>query len=123
MCGRYSLKFPFIESITAIMYFIKIYFILGLAMLLVVLWDYKYVPKTASRLTKQAGENESGFSLITSAIRNLMLMALFAFFLWPVVVGMELFGKNESSYTTDMAYDVAIAIIHQKEKTLVSNCS
>jgi hypothetical protein len=95
MCGRYSLKLPFIESITSIMYFFKIYFILGLAMLFVVLWDFKNVPKTASRLTKQAGENESGFSLITNAIRNLMLMVLFAFFLWPVVVGMELSGGKE----------------------------
>ena len=77
------------------MYCIKIYFILGLAMLLVVLWDSKYVPKTASRLTKQAGGNESGFFLITNAVRNLMLMALFVFFLWPLVVIMELSGKKE----------------------------
>ena len=69
---------------------IKIYFTLGLAMVLVVLFDYKILPRTASRLTKPAGEEETGFSLITNAIRNLLLMALFAFFLWPVVVWMEL---------------------------------
>ena len=71
---------------------IKMYFTLGLSMVLVVLWDYKSLPKTASKLTKQAGENETGFALITNAIRNLSVMALFAFFLWPVVVWMELRG-------------------------------
>jgi hypothetical protein len=74
--------------------FIKIYFILGLAMLLVVLWDYKILPKTAKRLTKPAGENDAGFSLIIRNIRNYLLMALFAFFLWPVVVGIELSGDR-----------------------------
>jgi hypothetical protein len=69
---------------------LKIYFILGLAMVLVVLFDYKILPKTASRLTKPAGKGESGFALITNAIRNMLVMALFAFFLWPVVVWMEL---------------------------------
>ena len=75
--------------------FIKIYFILGLAMLLVVLWDYKILPKTAKRLTKPAGENDSGFALITRPIRNYLLMALFAFFLWPVAVMIELYGGKE----------------------------
>ena len=74
---------------------LKIYFILGLAMVLVVLWDYKCLPKTASRLTKPAGEGESGFALIANAIRNMLVMALFAFFLWPVVVWMELRGVRE----------------------------
>ncbi len=77
------------------MYVIEIYFILGLAMLLVVLWDYKFVPKTASWLTKKAEEGEAGFALIVNAIRNLTLMALFAFFLWPLVVVMELSDKKQ----------------------------
>ena len=77
------------------MYFIKIYFILGLAMLFVVLWDQKNVPKTASQLTKQPEDNGSDFSRFANAIRNWTVMALFAFFLWPVVVGMELSGKKE----------------------------
>ena len=71
---------------------LKIYFILGLAMVLVVLFDYKILPNTASRLTKPAGEGESGFAPITNAIRNLLMMALFALFLWPVVVWLELRG-------------------------------
>jgi hypothetical protein len=79
----------------AIKFFFIIYFILGLAMFLVVLWDYKHLPKTTSRITKQAGVNDSGFSLIVLAVRNMMLMALFAFFLWPVVVVMELPGAKE----------------------------
>jgi len=69
---------------------IEAYFLLGLAMALVVLFDYKYLPKTASRLTKPAKEGETGFALITNAIRNMLVMALFAFFLWPVVVWIEL---------------------------------
>ena len=76
------------------MYFIKIYSILGLAMFFVVLWDYKYLPKTASRLVKQPGD-KSGFSLVVLSVRNLMLMTLFAFFLWPLVVVLELSGKSE----------------------------
>jgi hypothetical protein len=76
------------------MYFVKIYFILGLAMLFVVLWDYKYLPRTANRLVKQSGD-ETGFSLVVLSVRNLMLMALFAFFLWPLVVVLELSGKSE----------------------------
>jgi hypothetical protein len=76
------------------MYFVKIYFILGLAMLFVVLWDYKYLPNTANRLVKQPGD-ETGFSLVVLSVRNLMLMALFAFFLWPLVVVLELSGKSE----------------------------
>lgn len=62
------------------MYFVKIYFTLGLAMLFVVLWDYKYLPKTASRLVKQSGD-KTGFALIVLALRNLIVMALFSFFL------------------------------------------
>jgi hypothetical protein len=95
MFDLYPLKSSFIESITAIMNLFMIYLILGLAMLLVVLWDYKYLSKTASRLTRQAGESESGFSLVVLAVRNLMLMALFALFLWPVVLVMELSGEKE----------------------------
>jgi hypothetical protein len=76
------------------MYFVNIYFILGLAMLFVVLWDYKYLPNTASRLVKQPGD-KSGFSLVVLSVRNLIVMALFAFFLWPLIVVLELSGKSE----------------------------
>lgn len=77
-----------------IMYIVKIYLLLGLAMLLVVLWDYRCLPKTAKRLVKQPGD-ETGFSLIVLSVRNLALMALFGFFLWPLVVVMELSGTGE----------------------------
>ncbi len=76
------------------MYFVKIYFMPGLAMLFVVLWDYKSLPNTASRLVKQPGDR-AGFSLIVLAVRNLMLMTSFAFFLWPLVVLIELTGNRE----------------------------
>ena len=77
------------------MYFKKIYFTLSLAMLFVVLWDQKNVPKTASRLTKQPEDNGSDFSRIASAIRNWTVMLLFALFLWPVVLIMELSGEKK----------------------------
>jgi hypothetical protein len=77
-----------------IMYFVNLYFMLGLAMLLVVLWDYRRLPKTAARLVKQPGD-KTGFSIIVLAVRNLMLMALVAFFLWPLVVVIELSGTGE----------------------------
>jgi hypothetical protein len=76
------------------MYIVKIYFILGLAMLFVVLWDYRCLPKTAARLVKQPGD-KTGFHLIVLSVRNLVLMALCAFFLWPLVVAMELSGSGE----------------------------
>ena len=76
------------------MYIAKIYLILGLAMLFVVLWDYRYLPKTATRLVKQPGDR-TGFSLIVLSVRNLALMALVAFFLWPLVVAWELSGNKE----------------------------
>ena len=76
------------------MYFIKMYFILGLAMLFVVLWDYKYLPRTAKRLVKPPGD-KSGFSLIVLAVRNLSLMALFALLLWPLIVVLELTGTKD----------------------------
>ncbi|MCG6934039.1 MAG: hypothetical protein LJE57_10400 [Gallionella sp.] len=76
------------------MYLIKTYFLLGLAMSLVVLWDYKCLPGTAGRLVKQPGDR-TGFSLVVLAVRNLTLMALFAFFLWPLVVALELSGTRK----------------------------
>lgn len=76
------------------MYLIKTYFLLGLAMCLVALWDYKCLPGTAGRLVKQPGD-KTGFSLVVLAVRNLTLMALFAFFLWPVVVALELSGTGK----------------------------
>ncbi|MEO6975609.1 MAG: hypothetical protein ABI144_06990 [Gallionella sp.] len=72
----------------------KIYFILGLAMCCVVLWDESLLPITAKRLVKPPGER-TGFSRIVLAIRNLTLMALFSFFLWPIVVLIELSGKSK----------------------------
>jgi len=81
----------------------KIYFILGLAMLLVVVWDYRKLPATARRLTKQqpregaqpSSSQPSQFSRIALDVRNLTVMALFAFFLWPVVVVLELLGSKD----------------------------
>lgn len=81
------------------MSFTKLYFILGLAMLLLVLWDYHKLPATAKRLTKQPPPQKtqaerSQFSRIALDLRNLTVMALFAFFLWPLVLLLELFGNR-----------------------------
>lgn len=74
---------------------LKIYFILGIAMVLVVLWDYKILTRTASRLTRPVGEKASSFAVIANAIRNMLVMTLFAFFLWPAVVWFELRGGKD----------------------------
>lgn len=73
----------------------RIYFTLGLAMLLAVLWDYRTFPKTARRLTREAKPGASEFSRILGAMRNLTLMALMAFFLWPAVLVIELSRDKE----------------------------
>lgn len=58
------------------------------------LWDFKNVPKTPIQFIKQACEDESSFALITNAIRNLVVMGFVAFFLWPVVVVMDVSEKK-----------------------------
>ncbi len=73
---------------------VKLYFIAGLSMFLVVLWDYNKFPATARRLTRNVPGSKSQFSYIALNIRNLTVMALFAFFLWPLVLLMELSGKG-----------------------------
>jgi L-asparagine transporter-like permease len=78
-----------------IMYFIKIYFVLALPVVLIVLWDYRKLAVSAKRLTKPPQDKGSQFSRIALETRNWLVMLLFAFFLWPLVVLMELFGKRE----------------------------
>ncbi len=72
---------------------VEIYFVLGLAMLLIVLWDYKKLRMTARRLIR-SNENAAGFARIALEIRNLTVMSLFAFFLWPVVLFWEIAGAR-----------------------------
>ena len=74
----------------------QIYFILGLALFLAVLWDYKILPETARRLTKPPpDENAAGFSRIALESRNFAIMAVFVFFLWPVAVFWEITGAKK----------------------------
>jgi len=75
-------------------YFVKIYFILGLAMCCVVLWDENLLPITAKWLVKPPG-GRTGFARIVLAVRNLTLMTLVSFFLWPLVVLIELSGRSK----------------------------
>lgn len=72
----------------------KLYFLCGLAMALVALWDYKKLPRTAERLTRQTPKTGSDFSQIALDTRNMVVMVLFTFFLWPVVVYLEVFRKG-----------------------------
>lgn len=74
---------------------VQIYFVLGLAMFLAVLWDYRKLPATARRLTRLPDENVTGFSGVVLEVRNLAVMSLFAFFLWPVVVFWEIAGAKK----------------------------
>lgn len=71
---------------------VKLYFVCGLAMALVALWDYRKLAHTAARLARQTPKSASQFSRIALDTRNMVVMVLFAFFLWPVVVYLELFG-------------------------------
>jgi Transposase DDE domain len=59
-------------------------------MALVALWDYKKLAQSAKRLTKQSQGNGTQFSQIALEIRNMVVMFLFAFFLWPLIVYMEI---------------------------------
>lgn len=66
-------------------------------MTLVVLWDFKTVPKTASRYTKSAVNNDKGFALIILAVRNLVVMTSLAFFLWPAIIRWEISGNADGA--------------------------
>ncbi len=78
----------------AAMSIVKLYFVCGLAMALVALWDYRKLARTAQRLARPAPKTGSQFSKIALDTRNMAVMVLFAFFLWPAVVYMELFGRG-----------------------------
>lgn len=73
---------------------VEIYFIFGIAMFLVVLWDYRKLPMTAKRLTKQSDADSTSFSHIVSENRNLLVMTFYAIFLWPLVVFWEITGAR-----------------------------
>ncbi len=77
------------------MLFIKIYFLISVVMVLTVLWDFKIVPKTARRYTKELADKKSEFAPIVLAIRNLLVMTALAFFIWPAIIWWEIFD-NES---------------------------
>lgn len=73
---------------------VQIYFIFGIAMLLVVLWDYKKFPITAKRLTKQSDAHPTSFTYIVAEGKNLSVMTFYAFFLWPLVLFWEISGAS-----------------------------
>lgn len=73
---------------------VKLYFICGAAMALVVLWDYNKLPATARRFARRTPSSGSQFSKLTLGIRNMVVMAVVAFFLWPMVIYFELTGKG-----------------------------
>lgn len=75
---------------------IGLYFSAGLALLFVVMWDYNLLPRTAKRFTRQPQDSASQFSRIALGIRNLGVMALLAFFLWPLVLLLEILGRGKS---------------------------
>lgn len=73
---------------------VKLYFVCGLAMALVALWDYRKLPNTAARLAKTTPKTPSQFSRIALDTRNMVVVVLFALFLWPVVLYFELLPKG-----------------------------
>lgn len=72
-----------------------IYFILGIAMFVVILWDYRKFPMTAKRLTKQSDKGLTSFAHISLESRNLAVMTFFAIFLWPLVLFWEITGARK----------------------------
>lgn len=59
-------------------------------MFLAILWDYKILPETARRLTKQPDKNVVGFARIARESRNFAIVAVFVFFLWPIAMFWEM---------------------------------
>ncbi len=71
-----------------------LYFSAGLALFFVVMWDYNLLPRTAKRYTRQVPEGASQFARLVAGVRNLGIMALLAFFLWPLVLWLEITGRG-----------------------------
>ncbi len=76
------------------MFLVEIYFIFGVAMFLVVMWDYGKFPMTAKRLTKKSDVDPTSFSHIVLENRNLIIMTVYAIFLWPLIVFWEITGAR-----------------------------
>jgi hypothetical protein len=66
-----------------------------MAMLLVVLWDYKKFSITTKRLTKQSDASPTSFTYIVAEGKNMAIMTFYAFFLWPLVLYWELSGVSK----------------------------
>ena len=73
---------------------VKIYFIFGMAMFLVFLWDHRKFPMTAKRVTKKSDVDPTSFSHVALESRNLAVMAFYVIFLWPLVVFWEITGER-----------------------------
>jgi hypothetical protein len=72
---------------------IGLYFSAGLALFFVVLWDYTLLSATARRITRQPPAGASQFARLVLGVRNMGLMALVAFFLWPLVLLLEIMER------------------------------
>ncbi len=73
---------------------IGLYFSAGLAMFFVVLWDYTVLTHTAKRYTRPIPAEASQFARLVAGVRNLGVMALIGFFLWPLVLWLEVRGRS-----------------------------
>ena len=74
---------------------IGLYFSAGLALFFVVMWDYNLLPRTAKRFARQPPAEASQFARLALGVRNLGVMALLAFFLWPLVLLIEILGRGK----------------------------
>ncbi len=74
---------------------IGLYFSAGLALLFVVMWDYTLLKHTAKRYTRNIPADASQFARLVTGVRNLGVMALLAFFLWPLVLLLEISGRGK----------------------------
>ncbi len=76
------------------MYYLEIYLIPGLALFLVILWDYKALTEAVNRQTKQLEDGGSKLPHAVLVIWNVALFVGHTVLLWPVVVVMEYFASK-----------------------------
>lgn len=77
------------------MFYLELYLILGFALLLVILWDFKTFKEAVLRSTK-ASEDESELPHAVLLVWNAALFVGHTLLLWPVIFYMEYIAvKNE----------------------------
>lgn len=78
------------------MFYLEIYLILGFALFIVVLWDFKALTEAVKRQAQKSEDGGSELPHSLLVVWSVFLLAAHTILLWPVVVVMEYFAvKNE----------------------------